>query len=55
MACACQKNRKQYEVVSEAGKVVYSGTSEPTARAVAKRYPGSKVREKPKTAAQASR
>lgn len=48
MGCACQKNRKQYEVVLEngAGRVVYTSTSEPTAKAVSRRYAGSVVREK---------
>lgn len=48
MACGCQKNRKQYEVVLDdgAGRVVYTSTSEPTAKAVARRYNGSIVREK---------
>ncbi|MFD4855145.1 hypothetical protein [Streptomyces atratus] len=48
MACSCQKNRKQYEVVTAEGKVVFPTSSESTAKAVAKRYPGSTVREKPK-------
>ncbi|MFE4329631.1 hypothetical protein ACFRQM_09265 [Streptomyces sp. NPDC056831] len=48
MACACQKNRKQFEVVTEAGKVVFTSTIRSTADNVAKRYPGSTVREKPK-------
>ncbi|MFZ4266612.1 hypothetical protein [Streptomyces arboris] len=48
MACSCQKNRKQYEVVAEGGKVVFTSGNEATTRNVAKRYPGSEVREKPK-------
>ncbi|GAA2946088.1 MULTISPECIES: hypothetical protein [Streptomyces] len=51
MACGCQKNRKQFEVVSSAGKVVYTGSSEPVAKGVAKRYPDSTVREKAKPGA----
>ncbi|MTE20287.1 hypothetical protein F0L17_14450 [Streptomyces sp. TRM43335] len=40
MACGCQKNRKQYEVVLDggSGRVVYTSTSKPTAESVAKRY-----------------
>ncbi|MEZ0073606.1 hypothetical protein [Planotetraspora sp. GP83] len=46
MPCKCQeRNRTQYEVVQHE-KVVYTSTSEPTAKAVAKRYPGSEVRPK---------
>ncbi|MFD5788582.1 hypothetical protein ACFWH1_18410 [Streptomyces sp. NPDC127037] len=49
MGCACNKNKKQWQVVAEGGgKVLFTSTSEATARAVAKRYPNSKVQEKPK-------
>ncbi|WP_331723340.1 hypothetical protein [Streptomyces atratus] len=52
MACSCQKNRKQYEVVAAGtGKVVFTTGSKPTAESVAKRYPGSEVREKAKAGA----
>lgn len=51
MACGCNKNRTQYEVVSSAGKVVWSGTSKPVADNVSKRYPDSAVREKAKAGA----
>ncbi|WP_327415404.1 hypothetical protein [Streptomyces sp. NBC_01233] len=50
MACACQKKKQQYEVVSSAGKVVFTTASKPTADTVAKRYPDSTVREKAKAA-----
>ncbi|MFF1965453.1 hypothetical protein ACFVW5_17930 [Streptomyces sp. NPDC058232] len=51
MACSCQKNRKQWEVVAEGGKgkVLYTGT-EATSKAVARRYEGSIAREKEKAA-----
>ncbi|MFF0395195.1 hypothetical protein ACFYSJ_05320 [Streptomyces sp. NPDC005248] len=53
MACACnKKNRETHEVVTEAGKVVFTSSSKPTAEAVSKRYPNSKVRTKPKAGAQ---
>ncbi|MEU8870447.1 hypothetical protein AB0D24_04640 [Streptomyces javensis] len=48
MPCACQNKRQQYEVVTEAGKVVFTSSSKPTAEAVARRYTGSTVREKTK-------
>lgn len=51
MACGCQKNRTQYEVMSSAGKVLWTGASKPVADNVAKRYPSSQVREKPKPGA----
>ncbi|MFF2964236.1 hypothetical protein ACFVT1_36335 [Streptomyces sp. NPDC057963] len=51
MACSCQKNRQQYEVVAAGGKVVFTTGSKPTADSVAKRYPGSEVREKAKAGA----
>jgi hypothetical protein len=47
MGCNCgSKNRKQYEVVTDAGKVVYTSASKPSADGVARRYEGSTVREK---------
>ncbi|WTW95404.1 hypothetical protein OG216_19370 [Streptomycetaceae bacterium NBC_01309] len=49
MGCACKdKNRQQYEVVTPAGKVVFTSASKPTADAVSKRYAGSIVRDKGK-------
>jgi hypothetical protein len=53
MACSCQNKRQQYEVVSAAGKVVFTSASKPTAETVSKRYPDSTVREKAKAAASA--
>ncbi|MEU0273196.1 hypothetical protein [Streptomyces sp. NPDC006307] len=55
MPCACQKNRKQYEVVTESGKVVFTSTSQPTADTVAKRYPNSVVRPQGETASTAAK
>jgi hypothetical protein len=46
MGCACKKNREQYEVVSSAGKVVFTTVSKPTATAVSGRYADSIVRNK---------
>lgn len=46
MGCGCKKGRQQFEVVTAEGKVVYTSTSEPTAKAVARRYEGSTVRPK---------
>ncbi|WP_199919305.1 hypothetical protein [Streptomyces sp. NRRL S-1824] len=55
MTCSCQnKNRETHEVVTEAGKVVFSSSSKPTATAVSKRYPNSEVRTKSKAGAQAA-
>lgn len=54
MACSCQNNRNQFEVVAANGKVVFTSSSKPTADAVAKRYPDSEVREQPKTPADAN-
>ncbi|WP_284576806.1 hypothetical protein [Streptomyces sp. 2P-4] len=51
MGCACNKNKRQYEVVAENGKVVFTSGIEATANTVAKRYPGSTVREQPKATA----
>lgn len=49
MACSCsKKNRETHEVVTEAGKVVFTSSSKPTADAVSKRYPNSEVRTKAK-------
>ncbi|MEU5834483.1 hypothetical protein ABZ820_12535 [Streptomyces diacarni] len=49
MPCSCQSKRQQWEVVTKAGKVVFTSASKPTAATVAKRYPESEVREKAKT------
>ncbi|MEC3995001.1 hypothetical protein VSR01_16270 [Actinacidiphila sp. DG2A-62] len=47
MGCNCgNKNRKMYEVVNAAGKVVYTSASKPSADGVARRYEGGTVREK---------
>lgn len=47
MACSCNKNKRQYEVVAANGKIVYRTGLEHLARSVSeKRYPGSSVREK---------
>ena len=53
MACACNKNKKQWQVVAEGGngKVLFTSSSEATSKAVSKRYENSEVREKPKEAA----
>lgn len=51
MACSCQSKRQQYEVVTTADKVVFTSASKATADTVAKRYPGSEVREKAKPGA----
>lgn len=49
MVCSCsKKNRETHEVVTEAGKVVFTSSSKPTADAVSKRYPNSEVRTKAK-------
>lgn len=57
MACSCSKGKgRQYEVVADGGtgKVLYGPSpSEATCKAVAKRYPNSIVREKPKVTATA--
>jgi hypothetical protein len=57
MACSCNKNRTQYEVVADGGngKVLYTSGSKHTADAVGKRYAGSIVREQaPATAKKAT-
>lgn len=48
MACACQSKREQFEVVTKGGegKIVFTSGSQPTAKTVAGRYPGSVVRSK---------
>lgn len=52
MGCACNnKNRETYEVVSAAGKVLFTSGSKPTAEAVSKRYADSEVRIKEKPGA----
>ncbi|MEU2487043.1 hypothetical protein ABZ593_20845 [Streptomyces sp. NPDC012617] len=52
MGCACNKNKKQFQVVADggSGKVLFTSASEATAKAVSKRYDNSLVREKPKEA-----
>ncbi|MFP3118142.1 hypothetical protein [Streptomyces sp. Iso 434] len=45
MACSCQSKRQKFEVVTKEGKVAFTSASKPTAQAVAKRYPGSTVRD----------
>ncbi|MBA0053434.1 hypothetical protein E0L36_21920 [Streptomyces sp. AJS327] len=46
MACGCQSKGKKFQVVTAAGKIVFETGSKPTADAVSKRYPNSKVEEK---------
>lgn len=46
MPCDCKSKRKKFRVVTAAGKVVFETASKPTADAVSKRYPNSKVEEK---------
>ncbi|MFF5045679.1 hypothetical protein [[Kitasatospora] papulosa] len=53
MPCSCQSKRQQYEVVTAAGKVVFTSANKATADTVAKRYENSEVREKAKTGAAA--
>ncbi|MBT2453256.1 hypothetical protein [Streptomyces sp. ISL-86] len=50
MGCACNKNKKQWQVVADggSGRVLFTSTSEATAKAVSKRYENSEVQEKPK-------
>ena len=50
MGCACNKNKNQWQVVAGDGteRVLFTSTSEATAKAVSKRYANSTVREKPK-------
>ncbi|MFE0763696.1 hypothetical protein [Streptomyces smyrnaeus] len=48
MACSCKGKRQQYEVVSAAGKVLFTSGSEATAKAVSGRYKDSTVRPKAK-------
>ncbi|MBT2490638.1 hypothetical protein J7E96_19385 [Streptomyces sp. ISL-96] len=47
MPCSCtNKNRQQWEVVVPGqARPVFTSASKPTAQTVAKRYPGSEVRE----------
>lgn len=47
MGCACNKGKKKFEVVTEGGKgkTVFDTSVRSTADTVAKRYPGSIVRE----------
>lgn len=56
MPCSCQGGkggaaRDTFDVVAKSGKVVYSSPSKPTADAVGRRYPESKVVLRPKPAA----
>lgn len=55
MPCSCQGKgaaaRQGFDVVAQSGKVVYSSPSKPTAEAVARRYPNSKVVPKGQNAA----
>ncbi|MFD4314996.1 hypothetical protein [Streptomyces sp. NPDC058548] len=53
MGCSCAKNKPQWQVVADngEGRVLFTSSSEATAKAVSKRYAGSSVREKPKEAA----
>lgn len=53
MGCGCKKGRQQFEVVTADGKVVYTSTSEATAKSVGRRYEGSTVRPKGQAQAQA--
>ncbi|WP_432104486.1 hypothetical protein [Streptomyces sp. bgisy091] len=46
MPCSCQSKRQQYEVVTSAGKVVFTSANKATADTVVKRYENSEVREK---------
>jgi hypothetical protein len=52
MGCACNKNKNQWQVIAGDGtdKVLFTSSSEATAKAVSKRYANSMVREKPKEA-----
>ena len=50
MACSCQGKKQQFEVVSSAGKVLFTTGSKATAEAVSRRYEGSEVRERGKPA-----
>lgn len=58
MPCSCQGGkgaaaRDTFDVVAQSGKTVYSSPSKPTAEAVARRYPNSKVVPRGKNAAAA--
>lgn len=46
MGCACKNKRDQWEVVSSAGKILFTSGSQPTAQAVSRRYQGSTVQKK---------
>ncbi|MEU5417471.1 hypothetical protein [Streptomyces clavifer] len=54
MPCSCQSKRQQYEVVTAAGKVVFTSANKATADTIAKRYENSEVREKAKAGARAA-
>ncbi|MFI0934586.1 hypothetical protein ACH4RG_23050 [Streptomyces sp. NPDC021019] len=45
MGCACNQRKKKFEVVLDGGKVVFEHPIKSTADTVARRYPGSTVRE----------
>lgn len=45
MPCACKNKGAKFEVIASNGRSVYQSSSKPSADAVAKRYPGSEVRE----------
>lgn len=51
MGCNCGKNRQQWQVVTTAGKVAYTGSVKSVVDNVAKRYPGSTVKPVGKTTA----
>jgi hypothetical protein len=46
MACGCNKSKQQFEVVTADSRIVYTTSSESTAKSVAQRYEGSTVRPK---------
>jgi hypothetical protein len=48
--CACKQKKNQFQVIAGDGtdKVLFTSSSEATAKAVSKRYANSTVREKPK-------
>jgi hypothetical protein len=51
MACSCQNKRQAFEVITAAAanrpeRVAFTSANQATAEAVAKRYPGSTIRDK---------
>jgi hypothetical protein len=50
MGCACNQKKNQWQVIAGDGtdKVLFTSSSEATAKAVSGRYPNSTVQEKPK-------